>query len=161
GNAGGGNPGTHQARVGRRANAFVLAGKSWITIDGFTVTRTEDRSIDVSSSASDVAILDNTAAFSNKYGIYVSNCARVRIAGNVVTDNNNHGIVLTTGATGCLVENNEGARNSLPGTRSPNGVYVYGSSGHPVRPNPWPDKQNTRPNSPAGANNNLPHGDRP
>src|SRR5262249_43793464 len=154
-NAGGGNPGTHQARVGRRANAFVLAGKSWITIDGFTVTRTEDRSIDVSGSANDVAILDNTVTFSNKYGIYVSNCARVRIAGNVVTDHNNHGIVLTTGATGCLVENNEGARNSLPGTRSANGVYVYGSSGNTFRRNRWHDNQDTGQHFQSGANNNL------
>src|SRR5262249_52385934 len=52
-NAGGGNPGLHTTRVGHRANAIVLSGKSWVTIDGFAVTRTEDRSISLTNSASD------------------------------------------------------------------------------------------------------------
>src|SRR5262249_35603338 len=42
-NVGGGNPGAHQALVSHRNNGFSLSAKSWVTIDGFVVTRTQDR----------------------------------------------------------------------------------------------------------------------
>src|SRR5262245_13390674 len=154
-NAGGGNPGGHGALVGRRTNAFVLSGKSWVSIDGFKVARTEDRSFNLTSGSNDVSILNCTVTFSNKYGIYVTDCARTRIAGNVITDSNNHGIVLTTGTSSCLVENNESARNAIPGTRAANGLYLYGSTNNTIRRNRWHDNQDTGEHLQAGSNNNL------
>ena len=154
-NAGGGNPGLHNVQASRRANAFVISNKSWITIQGFTVTRTDERSFNIKSGASDLAILDCTVTFSNRYGIYLNNCARVRIAGNVVTDSNNHGIILTAGSTGCVIEDNEGARNAVPGARSANGLYLYGSSSNTIRRNRWHHNQDTGQHLQSASNNNL------
>src|SRR5437667_10964781 len=69
-NVGGGNPGDHQARVRHRTYGFVLSGRSYVTLDGFTVTRTEDRTIYLSS-CSNCTITHNTVNFANKYGIEV------------------------------------------------------------------------------------------
>jgi parallel beta-helix repeat protein len=154
-NAGGGNPGLHGVRVGHRANAIVISNKSWITIDGFTMTSTDDRAISIKSGASDIAILNCSVTFSNRYGIYVNNGARVRIAGNVVTDHNDHGIMLTSGSNGCVIENNEGARNAVPGARSANGLYFYGSSNNTIRRNRWHHNQDTGQHIQSSSNNNL------
>src|SRR5439155_14518707 len=59
-NAGGGNPGSHQSRVGRRAYGFRLSGRWWVTISGFTVTRTEDRAIYLSSSSNHCVVSSNS-----------------------------------------------------------------------------------------------------
>src|SRR4029079_18448872 len=83
-NAGGGNPGLHGTVVGRRDNAVLLSGKSWITLDGFAVMHTENRSVYVSGGSTDISIINCVVTFSNRYGIYVNNGQRVRIAGNVV-----------------------------------------------------------------------------
>jgi len=154
-NAGGGNPGLHGTLVGRRSNAFVVSGRSWITLDGFTVTHTEDRSIYVSGGSTDIAVLGCVVTFSNRYGIYVNGCQRVRIAGNVVTDSNDHGIDLTGGCTGCLIEDNESARNAVPGTRKANGLYMHDSTGNTIRRNRWHDNQDTGQDFQLGASNNL------
>ena len=90
-NAGGGNPATRACAVGRRTNALTMSGRSWVTIEGFTLTRTEDRAVQLSSQSNDVVFTGNTVTFSNKYGIYLTNCARVRIAESVFIS-----IVVTT-----------------------------------------------------------------
>ncbi len=154
-NVGGANPGTQQTRVGRRNYAFVLSGRSWITLEGFTATRTEDRAFYLSNGSNDVQLIGNTVTFSNKYGIYLSECLRARVASSVVTDNNHHGIMLTTGTSQCLVEDNESARNAVPGTRAANGLYVYGSANNTLRRNRWHDNQDTGQHLQSGSNNNL------
>src|SRR6185503_12216910 len=154
-NTGSGNPGLQDVRVGHRANAIVISNKSWITVQGFTVTRTDERSFNVKSGASDLSILDCTVTFSNKYGIYFNGCTNVRVAGCVVTDHNNHGIMLTAGCTGFVVENNEGARNAVPGARSANGLYLYGSSNNTIRRNNWHHNQDTGQHIQSSSNNNL------
>src|SRR6185369_965135 len=145
----------HNVQVSRRANAFVISNKSWITIQGFTVTRTDERSFNIKSGASDLAILDCTVTFSNKYGVYFNNCARVRMSGNVVTDNNNHGIILTAGSTGFVIEDNESARNALTGARSANGIYLYGSGNNTIRRNRWHHNQDTGQHLQSSSNDNL------
>ena len=39
-NAGGGNPGSHRTQVGHRPYGFLVSGKSWVTIDAFTIVWT-------------------------------------------------------------------------------------------------------------------------
>ena len=154
-NAGGGNPATHALAVGRRANALVLNGRSFVTVEGMTFTRTEDRTVQLAALSHDVVLLGNTMTFSNKYGIYVSDCLRTRIASNLVTDHNNHGIMLTVGASQCVVEDNESARNAVPGTRSANGLYMYGAASNTIRRNKWHDNQDTGQHLQSGADNNI------
>ncbi len=154
-NAGGGNPATHQLAVGRRQNALVLNGRSWVTVEGFTITRTEERTVQLAAQSNDVALIGNMVTFSNKYGIYVSDCARARIASNLVTDHNYHGIMLTVGSTDCVIEDNESARNALPGTRAANGLYMYGATNNTVRRNKWHDNQDSGSHMQTGANDNV------
>ena len=154
-NVGNGNPGNHGVKVGRRNSAFVLSGKSWITIDGFTATRTEDRALNIANGSNDVQFVNGVVTFANRYGVYVTDCARVRIANCVVTDNAHHGIMLTTGTSQCTVEDNESARNAVPGSRQANGLYLYGSTNNVIRNNRWHDNQDTGQHLQSGANDNL------
>jgi parallel beta-helix repeat protein len=152
-NAGGGNPAGHQARVGHRTYGFVMSGKSWITIDGFTVTRTEDRAIYLETSCSNVTLTHNTVTFSHKYGIQVIGGSGMLIGSNTVSDNNDHGIALTTGATGCVLEDNESFRNARPSERAANGIYLYGAPGNIARRNRLHDNQDTGLHFQSGSNN--------
>jgi parallel beta-helix repeat protein len=153
-NAGGGNPGTHAALVGHRTSGIVLSGRSWVTIDGIAVTRTEDKAI-VLGSSNDITLTRIVESFANKYGIQATGCARVRIAACMTTDNNYHGMVLTSGTTGCTIEDNESARNALPSQRAANGIYLYGASSNLVRRNRWHDNQDTGQHFQSGSNNNV------
>ncbi len=154
-NAGGGNPGTHRTLVGRRTYGFRLSGRSWVTIDGFTVTRTEDRAIYLSSSSNNSTITNNTVTFANKYGIAASGSSGVLIGSNVVSDNNDHGITLVSGVTGSTVQDNESFRNARPSTRAANGLDVYGSSGNLIQRNRFHDNQDTGLNIRTSSHNNL------
>src|SRR5438093_4200411 len=89
-NAGGGNPGTqHQTQVGHRPYGFYASSKSWLTIDGFTVTRCEDRCIQLSNT-SYTTVVGNVVTFSARFGMQGSGCTALRIASNVVSDDNDH-----------------------------------------------------------------------
>ena len=108
-NRGGDNPGTHQTLVGRRTNGFQLpvGGRTFVTIDGFTVTRTDDRGIHARALSHNTTITNNTVTFANRFGIQVEGSANVLIGANVVSDNNDHGIVLSAGVTGSTIQDNE------------------------------------------------------
>ncbi|MBI3607787.1 MAG: PKD domain-containing protein [Nitrospirae bacterium] len=140
-NAGGGNPGGHQALVGHRANGFVLSGKSWVTIDGFTVTRTEDRAIYLYNFLSNDTVTHNAVTFANRYGIAAANASALVIGSNVVADNNDHGIAFTTGVTGSTIEDNESFRNARPAVQAGNGLYLWASSGNRVQRNRFHDNK--------------------
>ena len=153
-NAGNGNPGNHALKVGRRTNAIVLSGKSWITIEGIGATRTEDRALNVMNGSNDVMFLGGDVTFANRYGVYVQNCSRFTIANCRLNDNNHHGIMLT-GSNDCTIEFNEGARNLLPGTRNANGIHLTGSSRNLIRNNRWHDNQDTGQHLQSGSNDNI------
>src|SRR2546426_913106 len=65
-NVGGDNPGVHQLLVGRRPYGFYAAARSYVTIDGFTVTHAEDRCIQLTSSCTNVTISHDVVSFANK-----------------------------------------------------------------------------------------------
>ena len=151
-NAGGGNPAAHQARVGRRKYGFSLFGRSWVTIEGFTITGTEDRGINLSGSCTHVTIARDTVRFANKMGIQVVGGSDIVIGSNSVSDNNDHGISLTGGATAVIVEDNESFRNARPGTRAANGIYLFGSPGNTLRRNRLFDNQDSGVHIQSGSN---------
>ena len=142
-NLGGDNPGTHQTLVGHRDNAFNLSTKSWVTIDGFEIARTEDRGVKIQSGCSNLVIARNTVTFANSYGIHSVAGVDLVIEENVVSDCASHGIGLTAGATGCMVRANESFRNAHPTIRSANGIYLYGAPGNTVERNRVHDNQDT------------------
>ena len=129
-NIGGDNPGVHETFVGSRANGFRLSGDSWVTIDGFTVTRTEDSGIYAKNHSDNISIINNIVNFCNDKGIAVKQSANVLISGNVTHENNDHGISLTGGVSNSVVENNESFLNFRPGIRAANGLHVHRSPGN-------------------------------
>ena len=142
-NVGGGNPAGHQIGVGRRKYGFVAYAEEWVTIEGFTVTRTEDRGIFLSDDCANVNVLRNTVTFANKYGIQATRGSALVIGSNTVSDNNDHGISITNGVTGSVIEDNESFRNARPGIRAANGIYLYGSPGNTLRRNRLHDNQDS------------------
>ena len=152
-NAGAGNPAGHQARIGRRKYGFSMFGKSWVTIEGFTITRTEDRGINLSGSCTHVTIARDTIRFANKMGIQVVGGSDIVIGSNSVADNNDHGISITSGATGVILEDNESFRNARPGTRAANGIYLFGSPGNTLRRNRLFENQDSGVHIQSGSNN--------
>jgi parallel beta-helix repeat protein len=142
-NVGGGNPASHQIGVGRRKYGFVAYAEEWVTIEGFTVTRTENRGIYLSEDCANIRVLHNTVTFANRYGIQVTDGEAFVIGSNTVSDNNDHGISITNGVTGSLIEDNESFRNARPGIRAANGIYVSRSTGNTLRRNRLHDNQDS------------------
>jgi len=126
-NVGGENPGSHDILVGRRANAFRIAGQSWVVIEGFEITRADDSAINVFPGCSDIQVARNRITFSESYGVKVAGSERVRVEENSVSEGTFHGIGLTAGSSGCVVHGNEAFRNELPGLRVAKGIYVAAS----------------------------------
>jgi len=141
-NLGGDNPGTHDVAASRRNYGFTMSTKSFVTVDGFVVRRTNDRGLNLSQST-DLVISHNAVGFAGRFGIQAVGCQRVRIEGNVVTDANYHGIGLTAGSTGCTVIGNESARNADPAIRQANGIYLYDAPGNTISGNRLHHNQDT------------------
>ena len=159
-NVGGGNPGSHTVLVPHRSYGFNLSTKSFVTIDGFQITHTNDRGINMQNPCSDLSISNNTVTFAGSYGIHTVNGQRITITGNTVSDCNFHGIGLTAGASGCVVSNNESFRNAKPGTRVANGIYCFGAVGNTIFGNRLHDNQDTGLQFSGAANNNVSYNNR-
>jgi len=141
-NLGGPNPGTRQTTVGRRIYGIRLLNLSWVEIDGFTVTRTEDKAV-LLSSATKCTVRNSVVSFSRKYGIHVTGGASNLIEKNTVSDHQFHGIGLLGGATGTTVQDNECFRNADPAVRVANGLYVSGASANLIQRNRFHDNQDS------------------
>jgi len=153
-NLGGDNPGAHETLVGRRNYGFNIFSKSFVTMDGFEITRTEDRGINMQNPCSDLIVSHNRVSFANSYGIQTVNGQRIVIDGNTVSDCNFHGIGLTAGATGCIVKNNDSFRNAHPTIRQANGIYLFGAPGNTISGNKLHENQDTGLNF-AGSSNDC------
>jgi hypothetical protein len=142
-NLGGASPGTHQTLVGHRLYGFNLPVRSFVTIDGFQVTRQESKGIYLQTGSSDCLITGNRVSFTNSFGIQAVNSARIEIAFNVVSDANYHGIGVTAGASFCSIHDNESFKNSDPTARRANGIYQYGALNNTLYRNRLHDNQDT------------------
>jgi parallel beta-helix repeat protein len=154
-NVAGANPGASTTYVGRRASAFVVAGRSWITIEGFTSLRADDRAFNLTSGAADLDIVGNTVRYSAKYGMYLSDCHRVRVASNTLSDNGHHGLMLTNATSNCTIEDNEACRNAAPDVRVANGLHLYSATANVIRRNRWHDNQDSGEHLQSGSNDNI------
>jgi parallel beta-helix repeat protein len=120
-----------------QADAFKVSGKSWITIQGFTVTGTTSYGIYVTSSSSNIVISGNTVSHTASYRIYVSTSSKVTVSGNDVSaagqradGYTKYGIKLAN-STSSLVSGNVSHDNSEAGIfldATTNGVEVTGNT---------------------------------
>ncbi len=146
-NIGGPNPGTRTTLVGKRASAFYVTSRSYVTIEGFTTTHCDDKAIRLGSSSNFVTIRNNTCTLSFRYGIYVAGCNNVLIEKNSVSDNADHGIMLTNSSTigsrNCVIQDNESFRNAHQTIRRAVGIILYGSPANLIQRNRLHDNQDT------------------
>ena len=154
-NLGGSNPGDHAIMVGRRSYGFVAYGRQSVVIEGFTVTRADDRGIHLSEGCANIRVLGNAVTFAAGDGIQVTSGHGFVIGGNRVSDNGDHGISLTTGVSGSVIEDNESFRNARPLVRAANGIYLHGSSGNTIRRNRLHHNQDSGLHFQSGANDNV------
>jgi hypothetical protein len=153
-NLAGDAPSAHQVLVGSRANGFWLPARSYVEVEGFEVVHTEDRGIYVSGAATGSVIRNNRVRFAYKYGIAISQGSAIRVAGNVTTDNQDDGISLVAGATGCTIEDNESARNVHPTERKAQGIELSGASDNLLQRNRMHHNQDSGEHLSAGSANN-------
>ncbi len=140
-NAGGGNPGLKNLEVGRRGVGIDLVA-SYVTIDGFEVTRTDDRGIYVHGAVSNSIVQNCTVSFARSYGLHVDAATAMTVFKNFTRDNGDHGISVTA-SPACKVQNNESFRNARPTTRAANGINVHSSPGSIVENNRCYDNQDS------------------
>lgn len=142
-NIGGRNPGSRKTFIGRRSRGFRLAGKSHVTIDGFSITRTGDPGIFIKEFCKNIIITNNSVTFSNQRGIAVRQSSDILIAWNTVSNNNGHGIALTGGVSNSVVANNESFLNFMLDVSKANGLHLFDSSENLIQSNWLHDNQDS------------------
>jgi parallel beta-helix repeat protein len=117
-------------------DAFQISSKSYVIVDGFTITGTADNGIYVSGS-NHITISNNHVSYSGKpvsgstrAGIYLTGVIDSTVTGNTTDHNSQDGIRLTTGAVNNLVSNNISFANAEQLQRNATGIQVYGSSSY-------------------------------
>jgi parallel beta-helix repeat protein len=107
--------------------SFALSGRSYITINGFTITGTSSTGISVSG-GSNITISSNTESYagtpisSPAAGISLSNVSGGLLQGNITHDNSAHGIYLNGSTTGVTVQGNTSYHNAYQYQRNANGI---------------------------------------
>ena len=141
-------------------NGFVISGRSWITVDGFTVTNTPDYGITVSSSSS-ITISNNNVSYAGfqtsgmtRAGIRLNNSTDSLIVGNKSHDNSYAGIMVV-GGTRNEVRGNETFRNARGFERAAPGIRIYESTANVVDNNITHDNEDSGIESYSGANDTL------
>jgi parallel beta-helix repeat protein len=154
-NLGGDNPGGHRVAVGRRPYGFYVSNRAYVSISGFTVTRSENRGIQLTNGSSNAEINHNEVMYSGRFGVQLEKSSAVHLASNVIHDNTDHGISVTAGSTGCTIEGNESFHNGLPIRRTGDGIYLYGATGNVIQRNRFHHNQMSGEDFQNGANDNV------
>lgn len=126
-NVGGGNPGLLGIQAGHRLNGFHINGKSWITIQGFTIIFADEKGIELEGGASNIEINNNYVLRCASSGVSMFGCADVTVAGNHIMRNAFHGIELRGGSTGCKILSNDSSWNMDRFSAVATGIYLNGS----------------------------------
>ncbi len=132
-NLGTDSPGNHHAEVGHQSYGVYISGRTYVTVDGFTSTRSEQAGIEITNLSNNVTATHNSTVFSGGYGIQVNNASACVAGANVVSDNLKSGIGVTGGSTGCTIQDNETFRNVTASQSC--GIYDYGSPGNLIQRN--------------------------
>ena len=152
-NLGGDSPTTRMTLVGVRQNGFKLSSRSWVIIDGFEITRSEDRGINIQNGCTDLVISNNRVSYTRDYGIKSVNGQRLLLDGNVVSYAATHGIGLTAGSYACVLRDNDSFRNAQPGVRAAKGIYLFEAPGNTLIGNRAYENQDTGIHFGTGSNN--------
>jgi PKD domain-containing protein/copper-binding protein NosD len=152
-NLGGTNPGARETVVGHRQFGFNMSSRSWITIEGFEVRHAESRGIYLQYGCANLSLLRNTVTYSDESGIEIIGGTGHLLEGNVVGDSGPHGISLISGATNCIVRDNESYRSADPDIRKADGIYLYAAPANTLYRNRTHHNQDTGIHFGPGADN--------
>ncbi len=134
-NVGGGNPGGHGTLVGRYAYGFSVPQRSWVTIAGFEIRRSDTKGIFSSGLTTNCEFRGNTIWRARLSGIHLSGGSAYTIAGNTLFENGDHGVYVTGGVTGSTIRDNDSYRNARITARAANGFHVFASPGNRLERN--------------------------
>ena len=144
-----------------QSNGFVLSGRSWVTINGFSVTKTSDYGINVSSSSS-ITISNNHVSYSGSQvsgltrgGIRLSGSTDSLIVGNTSDHNTYAGIMVVGGSTRNEVRGNTTFNNAQGFERAAPGIRLYASPGNVVDDNISHDNEDSGIEAYPGSNDSL------
>ena len=154
-NVGGGNPAAHGLAVGHRSHGFLVSGKANIFIDGFRITRCEEKGIEVLNSQH-VIVRHNVVDKSAGGGIGAETSTGVQVYANTVSDNNHHGILFRVGVSASRIDYNESFANfHVIGEAWATGIYLAGSPGNVIEGNRVHDNQDSGIEVQTGSNDNI------
>ncbi len=154
-NVGGGNPGLHPIYVSNRTEGFRVSGRSWISIIGFTIVRSNDKGIALASLTNNVILQSDTVRYSYSYGIQADTCSAIQISHCVSSNNANHGLGLNSGTTNSIVADCLSYDNAKPATKVANGIYIYSARNNRIERNVFRDNQDSGVHVQQAANDNV------
>ena len=147
--------------IPNQVSGFVISGRSWITVTGFTITNSSDVGINVQDS-SNVTISNNHVSYSGlkvsgkqRAGIKLGNTTDSLVVGNTSDHNSYAGITLTTGTTRSEVRGNFTFNNAQGFARAAPGIRVYQAVGNTVDGNITHDNEDSGIENYPGADNTL------
>ncbi|GAA1260257.1 hypothetical protein GCM10009665_57810 [Kitasatospora nipponensis] len=142
------------------ANGFVVSAKSYVTIDGFAVTRTSGTGIALSNS-DHLTISHNTVTYvgqpvsgQNAIAVDLTGVRDSLVIGNTADHNSFHGFRVDGGSTGDTVQGNEASFNAEGWQRNANGLDVI-SPGNLVEDNVFHDNEDSGLQFYSGGDNNV------
>jgi parallel beta-helix repeat protein len=119
-------------------SAFRISSKSYVTINGFTITGTVDRGIYVFVS-NNITISNNHVSYSGspvsgytRPGIYINSTTDSTISENTFDHNSSHGIQLINGSNNNLVSNNIAFANAQQWQRDASGIRLDASTNNTI-----------------------------
>jgi parallel beta-helix repeat protein len=126
------------ATVTGGVNGFKLSGKSYVTIHGFTVTKTSGVGILVSSSShvtidgNNVSVAGQRTSGLTQKGISLSGTTASTVSNNVTHDNSDAGIGISSASNGNTISGNESYANARGFSRAAAGIDLRNSTGNLV-----------------------------
>jgi parallel beta-helix repeat protein len=140
---------------------FYVAGRNWVTVQGFHVTETTSDGIHVSANSTHIKVLDNVVTSAGEpvsgktgKGITVTNTTDSLVEGNTVERNSNYGIYLVE-STRVEVTRNELAFNAKEYTRAASGIRLHSSPGNTISRNVAHDNEDSGIELVTGSGDNL------
>ena len=143
------------------AHGFAVTGKSYLTINGFTVAGTTSDGISVIDSnhitiqGNHVTTAGQPARFQTAMGIRLQNSTDSVISSNVADHNSDNGIYLSVGSTRNQVVGNTVSYNAEGWERAAEGIQLYGAAGNTVASNISHDNEDSGFDVRAASNRNV------
>jgi parallel beta-helix repeat protein len=124
--------------TGGGAGGFRMSGKSYIVVNGFTITGTLDYGIytfgsdNITLANNHVSYSGSPASGSTRAGIYINSTTNSTISGNTSDHNSSHGILLTNGSNNNLVSDNLAFGNAEEWQRNATGIRLDASNNNTI-----------------------------